>query len=393
MFDQLGYALGRVLPLGLGKFFCTRINRSAQTRPKAEDLRIEVIGFFESAIGVGEAARLCAIELASRGFKVRTLSLEHAFMKKSEIDWTFENTLKADEQPNLRIYHINPDRLPWAIIKATGRKKFSESYNMGYCAWELSEVPQSWSNALGFMNEILTPSSFSAQAIQKSGKAALVTIIPHMIVDDFPAQPMRKQLGVPQDGFLISTIFRPDSSLERKNPMALIAAFLKAFTDQDNAWLVLKTRCKDDKDAYSRIADLCASCKNIKIVDDVWTREQINGLMKDSNIYASLHRSEGYGLTLAEARKIGTPVMTTGWSGNMDFCTEEDTILVNYTLCPVRSTHPAFRDMKWCNWAEVNTDQAAELLKKFYRDRLALEQYRNKGLTVKYAPLSTYLSG
>ena len=354
-------------------------------------MKIEVIGFFESATGIGEAARLCAQELAASGFKVRTVSLEKSFMKKSELDWTFENTLKNDEQANVRIYHINPDRLSWAILKETGHEKFLESYNMGYWAWELSEIPNSWLDALGFMNEILTPSGFSAAAIQKGDKSARVTVIPHTVGDDLSSVPMRNQLKIPQDGFLVSTIFRPDSSLERKNPMALITAFLKAFTDQDNAWLVLKTRCKDDRDAYARIVELCAGRKNIKIIDEVWTREQINGLMKDSDIYASLHRSEGYGLTLAEAKKFGTPVMATGWSGNTDFCTADDTILVDYTLQPVRSTHPAFKDMKQSNWAEPDTNQAADLLKKFYTDREGLDKYRNRGITGKASPLSDYL--
>lgn len=392
MINQIAYTLGKKwIPRKFRRILQSRIIRSTVARPPYTDLRVEIIGFFESATGMGEAARNCAKELKNANLRVRTVALEKAFLKKSELEWDFENTLLPDETVNLRIFHVNPDQLSWAISQAIGKKAFAQSYNIGYWAWELPRIPNNWSDALSYINEIVTPSNFSAAAIQNSAPEASVTVVPHTIKTDFSVQPMRQQLNIPKDAFLVSTIFRPDSSLERKNPMALIASFLNAFTDQDNAYLVLKTHCGENKTAFNEIKALCQNRKHIQIVDKIWTREQINGLIKDSDIYASLHRSEGFGLTLAEAKRIGTPVMATGWSGNMDFCTEKDTILVNYDLIGVASSHPAFKNMKSCYWANPDIEQVSQLLRHFYSDRSKLNDYRNQDSTVSIPELVKFL--
>ena len=48
--------------------------------------------------------------------------------------------------------------------------------------------------------------------------------------------------------------------------------------------------------------------------------------------YVSLHRSEGFGQTLAETMAIGKPVIATGYSGNLGFMTPDNSYLVDYTM-------------------------------------------------------------
>jgi glycosyltransferase involved in cell wall biosynthesis len=54
--------------------------------------------------------------------------------------------------------------------------------------------------------------------------------------------------------------------------------------------------------------------------------------MQIADVYVSPHAAEGFGLTLLESMALGTPVITTAYSGNMDFTTEANSWLIDYTL-------------------------------------------------------------
>jgi glycosyltransferase involved in cell wall biosynthesis len=82
----------------------------------------------------------------------------------------------------------------------------------------------------------------------------------------------------------------------------------------------------------------------------------------------SLHRSEGFGLPIAEAMLLGTPVIVTNWSGNVDFCNEGNSYLVDADMIPVKSEHPEFRKLGTLKWANPRVTHAAAMLKKLYDD-------------------------
>jgi len=108
--------------------------------------------------------------------------------------------------------------------------------------------------------------------------------------------------------------------------------------------------------------------RNIRIVTDNLASSEINGIIRDSNAYLSLHRSEGFGLTVAEAIMHRTPVISTGWSGTADFCDPDNTWLVEPSLVPVVDSHPEFADLKDAVWADPSPVAAAAHLKSIYSD-------------------------
>ena len=61
-------------------------------------------------------------------------------------------------------------------------------------------------------------------------------------------------------------------------------------------------------------------------------------------MYVSLHRAEGFGLTLAQAMSLGKPVVATGYSANTEFMSEENGYLVPYRLVPVAERVPSLPD-------------------------------------------------
>jgi glycosyltransferase involved in cell wall biosynthesis len=89
--------------------------------------------------------------------------------------------------------------------------------------------------------------------------------------------------------------------------------------------------------------------------------------MSSADAYVSLHRSEGFGRTPAEAMLLGKPVIVTDYSGTADFCRKDNALLVDYSLVPVREdSYPAARGQAW---ADPRVEQAARHMRALFDDR------------------------
>jgi glycosyltransferase involved in cell wall biosynthesis len=349
------------------------IPKSQAALPHSPDnLHIEVVGFFHSISGIGESARLCAQQLAADGYKVTCTSVEKYFRKPEEMRWRLnEKTDRGATPINCRIFHLNPPMLPPVILQM-GLESFKKTYNIGYWAWELEVIPDEWINALRYMNAIITPSNFTTRVIQNYTRSPVLTAT-HPVVKGDAAKGIREQLNIPTDAFLISCIFSFGSAMERKNPQGLVSAFKAALAEAPRAYLVLKANAGSNSPEKQALLRTIAGHPNILLVDQSWSRADVLGLIKTSDLYASLHRSEGFGLTLAEAMLLDTPVMATGWSGNMDFCTEENSFLIPYKPLKVESSHPEFRELEAATWADADLDYAGKVLRDIYTNRSLIQ--------------------
>jgi hypothetical protein len=83
--------------------------------------------------------------------------------------------------------------------------------------------------------------------------------------------------------------------------------------------------------------------------------------MAACDVYVSLHRAEGIGLTIADAMALGKPVIATGWSGNTDFMNIANSFPVSYRLVELDRNvgpYPAGEV-----WAEPSVEHTAELMR------------------------------
>jgi glycosyltransferase involved in cell wall biosynthesis len=334
--------------------------------PDRSQLNIEVVGFHSLSVGIGVSARLCAETLAAAGFNVNCRDVGKVFMKKPELTWCWRSRI-AEDRINCRIFHLTPSMLPRAVF-AIGRRKFESTYNIGYWAWETDLLPQESQLAIRYIDAILVPSRFTRDVFKRYTSKP-VLLVPHPVAVSSVEKNIRETLAIRPDDFLTSFVFSFGSSFERKNPLAVVEAFNRAFENVDNAYLVLKSSHGPQyPDELARLRTAIGQSPRIRLIDDIWPTPRVMGLVAESNAFVSLHRGEGFGLPIAEAISLGVPVVTTNWSGNTDFCDPENTFLVSTSPTMVDKSHPEFRCLDGAHWAEPDVGHAVRCLKAIYDD-------------------------
>jgi glycosyltransferase involved in cell wall biosynthesis len=154
--------------------------------------------------------------------------------------------------------------------------------------------------------------------------------------------------------------------------VAAVRAFKLAFDGgRDDARLILKTHHVSAYAAGCReLAAAIDGDPRITVLDRTMDRAELDDLVSSSDAVMLLHRSEGFGLPLAEAMGRGLPVVATNWSGNTDFMDFGNSCPVSYCLVPARDPQGSY-DHADQLWAEPSAENAAVHLRRL-RDEPAL---------------------
>ena len=263
---------------------------------------------------------------------------------------------------DVTIIHAQPEPLFDVAYERAGlAPREPRTYRIGYWYWELETIPAHWQAQADQLDEIWTATKFVGDALSEHFDLPVRIIMPgleHPLFKPFP----RSRFGLPEGTFLFLFTFHMASIMERKNPLGLIAAFIAAFGKDGTVGLVLKTSFGH---MYpEKLAELHAAGAgyNVIIIDDVYSQDEVLALMAACDSYVSLHRSEGYGLTMAEAMLLGKPVIATGYSGNLDFMSDETSLLVRYELVTLDRDYPPYE--AGMRWAHAALDHAAECMRR-----------------------------
>jgi glycosyltransferase involved in cell wall biosynthesis len=234
---------------------------------------------------------------------------------------------------------INADDMRgWANTE--GKELIRDRYTIGVWAWELETFPLDLHKAFNYVDEIWAISKFSANSIAEFSPVP-VFAIPPLMGDENPIteeqkNQIRKNLKLEPDDFLVTFTFDYYGTLERKNPAGVIRAFMSAFKPDDGAKLILKsTNESTDIPGRAALHELAAQRPDIRFIEEYWGKAQMRALVAASDVYISLHRSEGLGLGMAEALSSGVKVVTTAYGGHLDFADYSNATLVDYQLQPV----------------------------------------------------------
>jgi glycosyltransferase involved in cell wall biosynthesis len=334
----------------------------------ADGLAVRLTGYLGHTLGLGAAARGYVQALGSAGVPVSTVTvpLHHLELpvKLAEAYGRhgFEDIVQHGGH-GFEIVAVNADELP-GFVERLGEDYF-EGPRIGIWGWETNSIPERWQRAFSLVSEVWVYSRFMAENIGAVASVPVTALPPPVQRPEPPAEPDR--LGVPQ-GFLFLFVFDYLSTVQRKNPVGLIEAFRRAFAPGEGPQLLIKTINGPLRPLSEEEVLWAANGReDIHVIDRSLTGEQLNGLMAACDCYVSLHRAEGFGLTLAEAMSIGKPTIATGYSGNVDFMNERNSYLVDYEIArvgPECEIYPPEGE-----WAQPSVEHAAERMREVHADR------------------------
>jgi glycosyltransferase involved in cell wall biosynthesis len=259
---------------------------------------------------------------------------------------------------------VNAPQLP-ELVERVGKEHFAGRYVIGQWAWEVDVVPDYWAQALGTVDEIWTYSTYVADIIAQVASVPVLTMpLPVSRPVEFaPVAPI-----APAEGFVFLFTFDYLSTVRRKNPLGLINAFSAAFAPGEGPLLVIKsTNARFRPRERDMLRDAIAERSDIVLADASLAPEELAALYARADCYVSLHRSEGFGLALAEMMVLGKPVIATRFGGNTDFMTHSNSYLVEFeraNVGPEGEHYPAQG-----TWAEPSLEHAAALMREVWHDR------------------------
>jgi len=286
-----------------------------------------VVGYLCAETGLGESARTFIKSIKTTRINHSIINYKLYWLEDN--DQRFAKEFTKSNPHNVNVIVINPEGLDF-VLPNLRKEFFQNRYNIGYWVWELPDIPTEWIKYEKYFDEFWVPSDFVKQAILKKISKP-ITIVPHSMEIKSFEKYGRDHFGLDDEAFLFSFIFDYNSLFERKNPVAAVRSFKKAFDGNEDVSLVIK--CSNPKDFSAHHKLLLKEInkdKRIKIISKRLTRDEVYSLLDISDAYVSLHRSEGYGLTMVEAMSLGKPVICTNYSGNTDFTKENNSFLVNY---------------------------------------------------------------
>jgi len=252
-----------------------------------------------------------------------------------------------------------------------GPRFFAGRYNVGLWYWEQEKFPVRWHSAFDYYDEIWVPSDFTREAIASASPIPVRKITYPFHFNEAGAVPDRRGFDFSDDVLIFLFTFDFFSTVERKNPAAVIRAFRRAFRPDDKALLVLKSINSDQHPAPRDALGRESEGSNIVFLDKHISAAEMNALFASADCYVSLHRSEGLGLGMAQAMSLGKPVIGTNYSGNLEFMNSNNSLLVNYSMATMEEDSGPYE--RGTHWAEPDVEHAAALMRWVYEHRAESE--------------------
>jgi glycosyltransferase involved in cell wall biosynthesis len=345
---------------------------AGEGRPAARALLpgLEVVGYFTADLGIAEAARQVVTSLEGAGIPLSTRTYTRT-LSRLGTPWT-DRSAPEGGRYDTALVCVNADSLP-TLARDYGPGFFEGRYTIGLWFWELAQWPETMTKpALRYVDEIWVSSEFGAAGLRR------VTDKPVRVMPQPAHAPAPSDVRIPEledDLFTFLFVFDYLSVFERKNPVGVVDAFAEAFPDPGKARLVIKSINGDRRPVdRERLLYAIGDRPDIALVERYLDRDELDGLMWNADCYVSLHRSEGFGQTMAEMMAIGKPVIATRYSGNLAFMDETNSLLVGQKWTPVPAGCDPYPDDIGLGWAKPIRRQAVQAMRRMVEEPALREQ-------------------
>ncbi|CAB4573393.1 MAG: glycosyltransferase [Actinobacteria bacterium] len=325
---------------------------------------VDVVGYFTRQLGLRDVAVQIAESLLAAGVPTAAVPVERSDSPLV----TCGLPLVAAPSHSDRILVVTADQL--GALRADAPAIFDPAARrIGYWFWEVQRIPRWMRDVATGLDEVWAVSTFVADALA----AELTVPVRHVPL------PIRRvtapaldrsdvPLLAPFAGrFVFLVVFDHFSVAERKNPFGAIEAFRRAFAPDEGPVLLVKSINGDRRwPDHQRVLAAADGRDDVVVVDQPLPRDEHLGLIAGADALVSLHRSEGWGLHLGEAMWLGTPVIATRYSGNLDFMDDSTSLLIDAGVVPVSRSAGAYPSD--AVWADPDLDAAAAAMRALVGD-------------------------
>ncbi len=356
------------------------INQFYIPKPK-QNLGINVIGYIDEMHSIGEVARATVKKLKQCGIPFSIYKIESGAKKIPDAEMVeFQEYIVEEPIYDTNLFFVNADQIP--VIYKHNEKLFKNKYNAANWYWEFESGFDRYSDAFKYLDEVIVSTEHIKRGLEKSAPEGFkITKIPYAFSKNWDElesrEIVRSKYGIDKDAFAVFFNFDYNSSYDRKNPEAVLRAFEKAFKDNKDAVLVLKTTNADNhnknKQQFMNLVNELGMQEHVVIIDKFLSRNEFISLMNACDTYISLHRGEGLGMGCIEAMALHKPVIATNYSGNLEFMNKENSLLVDAAMIKPDTDFDAYRDVEY--WAEPDLDMAAGYLRELYENPEKAKQY------------------
>jgi hypothetical protein len=334
--------------------------------PTIDEVDVTIVGHPWAPIGMGEQMRSHIMAGRAMMLNQRVYDVFRYAQRTDAAHAQILDGLEVDTLPGgIRIFHINGDEVEPVIaaIEARGGS-FNDGYNIIVPAWELPTYPAAWAEKLKRFDEVWALSRFIQSSLAAAGIDSHYT---GQAIEPLPGPLLpRRHFGIRETAFVFLTFFDISSYATRKNPFAVVELFerLRADLPYFDMQLVLKAK-NGERGAEEWAATLPANSQ-IKVIATPLDTLGVRSLINASDCLVSLHRAEGFGRGPGEAMALGRLALATGWSGNVDFMTKENSLLVDHGMIELaEGDYPHWTGQ---SWADPSVDHAFALARPLLDD-------------------------
>jgi glycosyltransferase involved in cell wall biosynthesis len=323
---------------------------------------VNVYGYAFAESGAGQIVRSVVAALAAEGIPYAVVPFTRTISRQQK---EFHDLGTGTAAFDTNLICVNADQVP-VFFESMRDRLVPGARNIGLWAWEVEDLPAELVRSERYLDEVWGISAFTAAALARR-LTRPVAAFPLPVVVPRVRRRTRVALGMPE-GFLFLFCFDYDSVFRRKNPLAIVDAFRRAFGDRADVVLYIKTTNAGRHAAEHE--ELCAAAagrSNIVIRDGYIASEEYFSMLDACDCYVSLHRAEGFGLTVAEAMALGKPVIATAYSSTLEFTNESNSYLVPAQLIEIGEGSPPYPPRT--RWAEPDAGAAAEQMRRVFERR------------------------
>lgn len=259
-----------------------------------------------------------------------------------------------DKTPCLRIWHAHD------MSMRVGSGKF-----FGMSIFEVNGFTDLEKHHLSSLDEIFVCSEWAKSIVDQNLNIPCHVVPLGVDTEIFKPQFIRKRKKY--------TFLNVGKAEKRKGHDLLIKAFNDAFTEQDDVelWLCWDNKfpnCQQDK--WKSLVSNSKLSKKIKELPRQNTQYDLAYIMQQADCGIFPSRAEGWNLPLLEMMACGKPVIATNYSAHTQYCTKENSYLIDCGLEPAKDDEwPQFNGE--FQWAKPDYDQLIEHMRFVYNNEIS----------------------